>query len=85
MKKNAFTRWLTVGQALASGAGRQREEPTTRLRLTRASTWLQHSKRWALIPHWAIRLRFLAVLSEPGMPNTPSFRRMERQLAPRVK
>ena len=78
MKKNAFTRWLTVGQALASGAGRQREEPTTRLRLTRASTWLQHSNLWA------IRLGFLAALSELGISNTPTFRRTVRQLTARV-
>jgi hypothetical protein len=48
------------GQVLATGARRQLKKARTRLRLTRASTWSQHSRQGALIPHWAIRGKILA-------------------------
>ena len=93
MKKSTFTRWFAVS-LLASGflwwAGfsirsaaateKARNAPATDSRLDMA-TALQ-----AMGPHprWAIRRRSSAALSEPGMSNTPTFRRTERHLTARV-
>jgi hypothetical protein len=87
MKKSTFTRWFSVwllasgflwwaGFSIRSAAatGKARNAPATDPRLDMV-TALQ---AMGLIPHWAIRRRFLAALSEPGMSNTPIFRRTER-------